>query len=361
MHNSARSRQHTAWNVPRKPERKLSNYAGVCSMTFATVFMAAKRHRNLAALIVAWWGVSLAYVISASVIMDVGVYDLTVRTCGWIPVQSQPANGLRPWGRRSEPPDGLGREFSSAFPMWIRSAPGSPPWRGDYLGELIVGTLANSVGPPIRLFPGVLPIQTLLLPYHGLICASTLLLFSRGGVPLVKLDGRERRDTYWRVFWSSMWRGMLLIPLAFIAQDFWFVASETLRIRGYTTPPFVPGFAMIDDSAGSLAVPLWGALLGHVGIVVVVARRKLWSQIKTRRYYEWVSVCLRCGYPAAHDHACPECGEAFPRSLGAVYLGRWHARLSRNKLIDIPVVLYAMLIVMLFAWPLISGFSQCLI
>ncbi|MBM4107217.1 MAG: hypothetical protein FJ255_00115 [Phycisphaerae bacterium] len=118
----------------------------------------------------------------------------------------------------------------------------------------------------------------------------------------------------------------------------------------------------IDYSTWAMAMPYAGGGLGYLVSLAWLVRRRLHAANHRRAPHNdpligAAPVCVRCGYEAAADRPCPECGLENPLALRRVYFGRWHARLMLSRWRWVAVLPWVAVVV-LFFWPLISGVAR---
>lgn len=276
-----------------------------------------RRATTVALLLIAWWGAGVIYAAARG--------SLTERPAVWL------ANKTAPFFPN-------GGVFQGVWPPSLAREGGiSLTWQG-----------VTSVWP--WMIFNDMPLG-LLLPFHAACCALIAWSLHRWGFPRFSLNTTITIQTFWKTLaWGAFW---LVFPV-FVSRYWYFASNPALAMRG--TPPLMMT-PLIDISAASLNMPLWGSLLGYLASVIHIARKNIWNSTIPAQYEppKWCHTCLKCGYHAAPDRPCPECGEPNPLSIGMLYFNQSHARLSRGTRFDPVRVLFALIVTLLCFWPLLSG------
>ncbi len=191
-----------------------------------------------------------------------------------------------------------------------------------------------------------------ILPFHAICCLSILTAMVVCGIPGVPRDVTVLRRVFMKTLWRAALPGTVWLTLATFIASFWFHGSQPSW-----KPPAAPVFGpAIDISARALAMTYVGAFVGYLMCVSHVAKKQLWAATDGTGSASWIRACIKCGYQAEADRACPECGHATPLTLGRFYSSNWQARLCRRRWWADPVeIVFWCAAGALLIWPLISG------
>jgi hypothetical protein len=283
----------------------------------ANKLLGLRRTATVALLFIAWWGAGVFYAAARGTLTEQPAKWLAEQTALMIPV-GDVFQGVWPPSLTRE--GGISLTWQDVTSVW--------PWM--IFNDMPVG---------------------LILPFHAACCALIVWALHRWGFPRITINRSIAVQTFWKsLAWGAFW----LVFSVFVSR-YWFFASNPAHVmRG--TPPLMMT-PLIDISVVSLNMPLWGSLLGYVASVIHEARKNIWKSQNLAHHSppEWCHTCMKCGYEAASDRPCPECGEPDPLSVGMIYFNQSHARLTRGRRFDPVRALLAILISLLCIWPLLSG------
>lgn len=275
-------------------------------------------------LLIGWWLSSAIIVITRSpLILDVIRNGARVVAIAIPPVE--PSNA-----RLAEHRDSRG--VSSLMPVFFeRNVHGS--FRSLDLNS--VRQVVNRVPPW-----GVTANDTFLLvfPAHALMCVGMAWLIRTTRVPRAESTAQARDPGVFLLLWRTATPCAILLATPPLLWVFW----HELGLRhGVLLSPRVGGkLPFVSPLIAALDLVYLGAFLAYLWILCSAARRLCFEAGPKAAVADWTSSCVRCGYhlvirsDVETEPPCSECGEPRPRSMKAVFLGKWHARVGHGRSFD---------------------------